>query len=223
MDQAGAGRGVVPDAHDRGDGQDRAAHAAERRLRTAAVQGLRTGDVRPGRGADGARPGRELLGPHVPHGAGRGPLLAVARRRHSAAYRRVHDQPQPRAVRGRGASDQGRRQRRAGHRGRRPGVRRRRADPDLAGLPAPQQPPAWDCFQDVVRRLLLSGRALAPGSTMTVLRLRADGLFWRETQGEVVALDAEASRYFAANPTAAALWKRLSEGATEADLVDTLC
>ena len=58
---------------------------------------------------------------------------------------------------------------------------------------------------------------------MTVLRLRADGLFWRETKGEVVALDAEASRYFAANPTAAALWKRLSEGATEAHLVDTLC
>jgi hypothetical protein len=58
---------------------------------------------------------------------------------------------------------------------------------------------------------------------MTVLRLRADDVFWREFEGEVVALDAVASRYFAANPSAAALWERLSEGATEADLVDTLC
>jgi hypothetical protein len=58
---------------------------------------------------------------------------------------------------------------------------------------------------------------------MTVIRLRADSLFWREFEGEVVALDAGASRYFAANPTAAALWKRLGDGATEADLVDALC
>ena len=57
---------------------------------------------------------------------------------------------------------------------------------------------------------------------MTVIRLRADSLFWRESGGEVVALDAVGSRYFAANPTAAALWKRLGEGATEADLVDSL-
>jgi hypothetical protein len=58
---------------------------------------------------------------------------------------------------------------------------------------------------------------------MTVLRLRSDGVFWREFEGEVVALDASASRYLAANPTAAVLWKRLSEGATEPDLVDALC
>ena len=58
---------------------------------------------------------------------------------------------------------------------------------------------------------------------MTVIRLRADNLFWRESEGEIVALDATASRYFAANPTAAALWKRLGEGATDADLVETLC
>lgn len=58
---------------------------------------------------------------------------------------------------------------------------------------------------------------------MTVLRLRADSLFWRETDGEVVALDADASRYLAANPAATTLWKRLGEGATEADLADTLC
>jgi hypothetical protein len=58
---------------------------------------------------------------------------------------------------------------------------------------------------------------------MTMLRLRADSLFWRESDSEVVALDAATSRYFSANPTAAALWKRLGDGATEADLVDTLC
>ena len=58
---------------------------------------------------------------------------------------------------------------------------------------------------------------------MTVIRLRSDSLFWRESGGEIVALDAAASRYFAANPTAAALWKRLGEGATEADLADALC
>ncbi|MEA2431183.1 MAG: hypothetical protein QOF65_403 [Thermoleophilaceae bacterium] len=58
---------------------------------------------------------------------------------------------------------------------------------------------------------------------MTIIRLRAESLFWRESEGEIVALDADASRYFAANPSAAALWKRLSEGATEANLVDALC
>jgi hypothetical protein len=56
-----------------------------------------------------------------------------------------------------------------------------------------------------------------------MIRLRADNLFWRESGGELVALDAAASQYFAANPTAAALWERLGEGATETDLVDTLC
>ena len=56
-----------------------------------------------------------------------------------------------------------------------------------------------------------------------MIRLRPDGVFWREVDGEVVALDADASRYFAANPSAAALWKRLSDGATEADLADALC
>ena len=58
---------------------------------------------------------------------------------------------------------------------------------------------------------------------MTTLRLRSDDLFWRESGGEIVALDASASRYFAANPSAAALWERLREGATEAELADALC
>jgi hypothetical protein len=54
-------------------------------------------------------------------------------------------------------------------------------------------------------------------------RLRSDNLFWRESEGEVVALDAAVSRYVLANPTGAVLWKRLGDGATEAELVDTLC
>ena len=56
-----------------------------------------------------------------------------------------------------------------------------------------------------------------------MIRLRDDGLFWRESQGEIVALDAEVSRYFGANPSASVLWKRLGDGATEADLADALC
>lgn len=58
---------------------------------------------------------------------------------------------------------------------------------------------------------------------MTVLRLRSEDLFWRESGGEIVALDASASRYFAANPSAAALWERLQGGATEDELADALC
>ena len=58
---------------------------------------------------------------------------------------------------------------------------------------------------------------------MSLIRLRADGLFWRATGGEIVALDADASRYFSANPSAALLWERLSDGASEDDLVDALC
>jgi hypothetical protein len=58
---------------------------------------------------------------------------------------------------------------------------------------------------------------------MTTLRLRSGDLFWRESGGEIVALDADASRYLSANPSAALLWKRLGEGATEAQLVDLLC
>jgi hypothetical protein len=58
---------------------------------------------------------------------------------------------------------------------------------------------------------------------MTTIRLRGENLFWRESGGEIVALDANGSRYFAANRSAAPLWKGLAEGTTEADLVTTLC
>jgi len=56
-----------------------------------------------------------------------------------------------------------------------------------------------------------------------VIRLRDEGLFWRESGDEVVALDAEVSRYFAVNPSATVLWKRLGDGASEEELADALC
>ena len=56
-----------------------------------------------------------------------------------------------------------------------------------------------------------------------MIKLRSDSLFWRESEAEIIALDATASRYFSANASGAALWGRLEAGATEADLVETLC
>jgi hypothetical protein len=58
---------------------------------------------------------------------------------------------------------------------------------------------------------------------LTILRLKADGVFWRESSGEIVALDASTSRYLSANPSAALLWRRLVDGATEEELTDALC
>jgi hypothetical protein len=58
---------------------------------------------------------------------------------------------------------------------------------------------------------------------VSVVRLRSESLFWRESGGEIVALDADASHYFSANPSATALWTQLVEGATEAELAATLC
>jgi Coenzyme PQQ synthesis protein D (PqqD) len=54
------------------------------------------------------------------------------------------------------------------------------------------------------------------------LRLRPDGLFWRESGGDVVALDGVESVYLAANRTGAVLWKRLAEGTSTAELVGVL-
>ena len=65
--------------------------------------------------------------------------------------------------------------------------------------------------------------ALASPRGASVIRLRSDGLFWRPSDGEVIALDAESSRYYLVNPTAATIWERLQDGATEADLADSLC
>jgi hypothetical protein len=54
------------------------------------------------------------------------------------------------------------------------------------------------------------------------LRLRGDGLHWRDIEGEVVALEERASLYFAANPSGALLWNALAEGATHEALVSAL-
>lgn len=54
------------------------------------------------------------------------------------------------------------------------------------------------------------------------LRLRSDALDWREVDGEIVALDAGTSMYFAANPTGTLLWRELASGTTRDRLVTRL-
>jgi Coenzyme PQQ synthesis protein D (PqqD) len=50
-----------------------------------------------------------------------------------------------------------------------------------------------------------------------LLRLRDDGLSWREIDGEVVALEAERSLYLASNAAGAVLWQRLADGGASRD------
>jgi hypothetical protein len=57
---------------------------------------------------------------------------------------------------------------------------------------------------------------------LSVLRLRDEELYWRESAGEVIVLDAEASRYLAANASAAILWQRLVDGAPRHELAAAL-
>jgi hypothetical protein len=57
---------------------------------------------------------------------------------------------------------------------------------------------------------------------MTELRLRDDGLKWREIEGEMVAVDVRTSTYLSANASGTALWEPLSEGTTRDALVDRL-
>ena len=54
------------------------------------------------------------------------------------------------------------------------------------------------------------------------LRLRDEGLNWREIDGEVVVLDVERSHYLNLNATGCVLWLMLAEGATERQLADKL-
>jgi hypothetical protein len=54
------------------------------------------------------------------------------------------------------------------------------------------------------------------------LRLRDEGLNWREIDGEVVVLDVERSHYLNLNPTGCVLWLMLAEGANERQLVNKL-
>lgn len=55
-----------------------------------------------------------------------------------------------------------------------------------------------------------------------MVQLRAEGLSWREVEGEIVALDAHQSEYFAINATGRLLWPQLAHGATRGEFVDTL-
>ena len=57
---------------------------------------------------------------------------------------------------------------------------------------------------------------------MNVLRLRREGLDWREIEGEIVALVADTSTYVSANSSGALVWNALAAGATVEQLVDTL-
>jgi hypothetical protein len=54
------------------------------------------------------------------------------------------------------------------------------------------------------------------------LRLRRDGIDWREVDGEIIALEATTSTYLATNRTATTLWRALAEGAERDQLVEQL-
>ena len=54
------------------------------------------------------------------------------------------------------------------------------------------------------------------------LRLRDSGLEWRAVEGEVVALDVDASQYLAINETGRLLWEALAAGATQDELTQLL-
>ena len=57
---------------------------------------------------------------------------------------------------------------------------------------------------------------------MTRLKLRDEGLTWREIDDEVVALDVETATYLSANASGLLLWRSLSDGATREELVSRL-
>ncbi|MGH2819940.1 MAG: PqqD family protein [Actinomycetota bacterium] len=63
---------------------------------------------------------------------------------------------------------------------------------------------------------------MSPTPEDRVIRLRAEGLEWREVDGEVVILDLRSSRYMAVNRTGRHLWEAVSQGATRTQLVARL-
>ena len=57
---------------------------------------------------------------------------------------------------------------------------------------------------------------------MIGLRLRGEGLEWREIDGEIVALETHGSVYLNVNRSGAFLWQALAAGATRESLVSGL-
>lgn len=57
---------------------------------------------------------------------------------------------------------------------------------------------------------------------MSELRLRADGLHWREVDGEVIALESRESLYLSTNASGLFLWRALAQGTTRDALVAEL-
>ena len=55
-----------------------------------------------------------------------------------------------------------------------------------------------------------------------MLRLRDEGLEWRELEGEVLALDRSQQIYLSVNRTGTVLWPALAEGATREQLLARL-
>jgi hypothetical protein len=54
------------------------------------------------------------------------------------------------------------------------------------------------------------------------LKLRHEGVAWKEVDGEIVALDETAAVYLAANPAGALLWRTLASGSSREALVAEL-
>lgn len=56
---------------------------------------------------------------------------------------------------------------------------------------------------------------------MTFRRLRQDAI-WRESDGEIIAIDDQLTNYVSTNSAGSLLWKQLADGATPDDLADRL-
>lgn len=56
----------------------------------------------------------------------------------------------------------------------------------------------------------------------TRVRLRDDGLAWRQVADDIVMLDTDGGRYHAVNASGAVLWEPLAAGCTVGDLVSAL-
>ena len=55
-----------------------------------------------------------------------------------------------------------------------------------------------------------------------IYRLRESGSYWMDVEDQIIAMHPDMSRYLGTNPAGTLLWKRLSEGATRAELAAAL-